>query len=145
VARTSASGVTNTSFLSALRQDRDSAKPSNLRNPTAHYQVNCLLEDPDIGFSLRMAADRRRAARLKRSRPVIAAGYKIHAVVCSHPRASLLSSARCGLRLRDPWAYAATNSVPSRSFACMMMARRRARATRAFRIVDCLAIAKASP
>jgi hypothetical protein len=27
------------------------ADPSNLRNPTAHYQVNCLLDDSDIGFS----------------------------------------------------------------------------------------------
>ena len=43
--------VTGTSFLSALRQDRHSAKPSNLRNPTAHYQINCLLGDPDIDFS----------------------------------------------------------------------------------------------
>jgi hypothetical protein len=47
----SVSSVTGTSFLNALRQDRHSAKPSNLRNPTAHYQINCLLGDPDIGFS----------------------------------------------------------------------------------------------
>jgi hypothetical protein len=35
------------------------------------------------------------------------------------------------------------NSVPSRSIACMMIARRRARATLALRIVDRLAMAKA--
>ena len=40
-------------------------------------------------------------------------------------------------------AYARSNSVPSRSIACMMIARRRARATRALRIVDRRAIAKA--
>jgi len=45
--------------------------------------------------------------------------------------------------LSDGYAYAASNSVPSRSMACMMMARRRARAMRALRIVDRLAMAKA--
>jgi hypothetical protein len=39
--------------------------------------------------------------------------------------------------------YAGLNSVPCRSMACMMMARRRASAIRALRIVDRLAIAKA--
>src|ERR1700677_5006214 len=39
-------------------------------------------------------------------------------------------------------AYADANSVPSRSIACMVIARRRARATRALRIVDRWAIAK---
>ena len=73
----------------------------------------------------------------------LAAGYKIHAVVCSLPRASLLAGARCGLGLRDPWAYAATNSVPSRSIACMMIARQRAKAMRALRMLDRLAIANA--
>ena len=38
-------------FSALSGQDRHSAKTSNLRNPTAHYQVKCLLEDPDIGFS----------------------------------------------------------------------------------------------
>jgi len=39
--------------------------------------------------------------------------------------------------------YAGLNSVPCRSMACMMMARRRASAIRALRIVDRLAIANA--
>jgi hypothetical protein len=67
----------------------------------------------------------------------------IGAVVCSLPgRRSFreLDAVSC---LRDRKAYAGANSVSSRSMACMMMARRRARATRAFRIVDRLAIAKA--
>ena len=38
-----------------------------------------------------------RAARLKTQSAGDAAGYKIHAVVCSLPRASLLAGARCGL------------------------------------------------
>jgi hypothetical protein len=40
-------------------------------------------------------------------------------------------------------AYADANSVPSRSIACMMIARLRARAILALRIVDRFAIAKA--
>jgi hypothetical protein len=44
----------------------------------------------------------------------------------------------CGLT-----AKAGANSVSFRNIACMMIARRRAKATRAFRIVDRLAIAKA--
>jgi hypothetical protein len=55
--------------------------------------------------------------------------------------------APCGSSMRSPISvalvYAATNSVPFRSIACMMIARRRARATLALRIVDRLAIAKA--
>ena len=51
-----------------------------------------------------------------------------------------LDSASC---LVVCWAYISTNSVPSRSIACMMIARRRARATLALRIVDRLAILKA--
>src|SRR6266404_2128103 len=39
--------------------------------------------------------------------------------------------------------YAGLNSVPCRSMACMMIARRRASAIRALRIVDRLAIANA--
>ena len=42
-----------------------------------------------------------------------------------------------------PPGYAGLNSVPCRSMACMMIARRRASAIRALRIVDRLAIAKA--
>jgi 2-polyprenyl-6-methoxyphenol hydroxylase-like FAD-dependent oxidoreductase len=45
--------------------------------------------------------------------------------------------------LRDRWIYAATNSVLFRSIACMMIARRRARAMRALRMVDRLPVAKA--
>jgi hypothetical protein len=50
---------------------------------------------------------------------------------------------RSSMRSPVSVAYAATNSVPFRSIACMMMARRRARAMRALRIVDRLAMAKA--
>jgi hypothetical protein len=42
-----------------------------------------------------------------------------------------------------PIGYAGLNSVPCRSIACMMIASRRARAIRAFRIVDRAAIASA--
>jgi hypothetical protein len=74
----------------------------------------------------------------------LAACYKIRAVVCSLPRASLLVGAGFGLLSRElRGAYADANSVPSRSIACMIMARRRAKATLALRIVDRLAIAKA--
>src|SRR5258708_35290736 len=71
-----------------------------------------------------------------------AACYKIGAVICSLPRASLRLGApvRPPVRLALP-GYAVLNSVPCRSIACMMMARRRASAIRAFRIVDRLAIA----
>ena len=65
--------------------------------------------------------------------------YKIGAVICSLPRASLRSGTRCGLL----FGYAGLNSVPSRNMACMMMARRRASAIRALRMVDRLAMAKA--
>ena len=60
----------------------------------------------------------------------------------SLPRASLRSGAR--FDLLSGWrCYAGLNSVPCRSMACMMMARRRASAIRALRIVDRLAIANA--
>ena len=65
--------------------------------------------------------------------------YSIGAVIYSLPRASLRLGARYGLL----FGYAGLNSVPSRSMACMMMAKRRASAIRAFRIVDRLAIANA--
>ena len=68
--------------------------------------------------------------------------YRIGAVICSLPRASLHSGARFDL-LFDYCCYSGLNSVPSRSMASMMMARRRASAIRAFRIVDRLAIANA--
>ena len=80
-----------------------------------------------------------RAARLKSQSANLAACYRIHAVICSLPRASLRSGARFDLL----FGYAGLNSVPSRSMACMMMARRRASAIRALRIVDRLAIANA--
>src|SRR5271169_271751 len=67
--------------------------------------------------------------------------YRIGAVICSLPRASLRLGARFDLLSR--WhSYAGLNSVPSRSMACMMMARRRASAILALRIVDRLAIVK---
>lgn len=56
--------------------------------------------------------------------------------------APLGSSVRSPLWLALP-VYAGLNSVPCRSMACMMMARRRASAIRALRIVDRLAIANA--
>ena|SRR5215472_5203405 len=56
--------------------------------------------------------------------------------------APLGSSVRSPLRLRL-LGYAGLNSVPRRNMACMMMARRRASAIFALRIVDRLAIAKA--
>jgi hypothetical protein len=80
-----------------------------------------------------------RAARLKSQSAKLAACYRIHAVIYSLPQASLRSGARFDLLL----GYAGLNSVPSRSMACMMMARRRASAIRALRMVDRLAIAKA--
>jgi len=58
------------------------------------------------------------------------------------PWASLRSGARFDL-LFDYCCFAGLNSVPSRSMASMMMARRRASAIRALRIVDRLAIANA--
>ena len=64
----------------------------------------------------------------------VTACYTIGAVICSLPRASLRSGAR--FDLLSSWrSYAGLNSVPSRSMACMMMARRRASAIRALRIV----------
>jgi hypothetical protein len=56
--------------------------------------------------------------------------------------APLGSSVRSPLRL-SLLGYAGLNSVPCRSMACMIMARRRASAIRALRIVDRLAIANA--
>src|SRR5215813_6003257 len=68
--------------------------------------------------------------------------YRIGAVICSLPRASLRSGARFDLLSDEYRCYAGLNSVPSRRMACMMMARRRASAIRALRMVDRLAIAK---
>jgi hypothetical protein len=51
-----------------------------------------------------------------------------------------LGSTSCSV---DAAGYAGLNSAPWRNMACMMMARRRASATRALRIVDRLAIANA--
>ena len=56
--------------------------------------------------------------------------------------APLGSSVRSPIRLRL-LGYAGSNSVPCRNMACMIMARRRASAMRALRIVDRLAIANA--
>ena len=56
--------------------------------------------------------------------------------------APLGSSVRPPVRLALP-GYAGLNSVPCRNMACMIMARRRASAIRALRIVDRLAIANA--
>ena len=73
-----------------------------------------------------------------------AACYGIGAVIHSLPRASL----PLGSSFRPPVGlpmicYAALNSVSFLSMACMMMARRRASAIRAFRMFDRLAIASA--
>ena len=80
-----------------------------------------------------------KAAWLKSQSAKLSACYRIRAVICSLPRALLRSGARCDLL----FGYAGLNSVPSRSMACMMMAKRRASAIRALRIVDRLAIANA--
>jgi catechol 2,3-dioxygenase-like lactoylglutathione lyase family enzyme len=72
--------------------------------------------------------------------------YRIGAVIHSLPRASLPlgSSFRSPVLSGSlPIGYAGLNSVPCRSMACMMIASRRARAIRAFRIVDRAAIASA--
>src|SRR5829696_258184 len=84
-----------------------------------------------------------RAARLKSQSAKLAARYRIGAVICSLPRASLRSGARLDLLRLVLLGYAGLNSVPCRSIACMMMARRRASAILALRIVDRLAIANA--
>jgi hypothetical protein len=80
-----------------------------------------------------------RAARLKSQSAKLTACYRIGAVICSLPWASLRSGARCVLL----FGYAGLNSVPSRSMACMIIAKRRASAIRALRVVDRLAIANA--
>ena len=61
---------------------------------------------------------------------------------CSAPE---LGSASCSpaVRLRAAGIYAVLNSVPCRSMACMMMASLRARAIRAFRIVERRPMARA--
>jgi hypothetical protein len=70
--------------------------------------------------------------------------YGIHAITCSLPRASL----PLGSSFRPPVSfsrddYADANSVPSRSIACMIMASRLARATRALRMLERFEIANA--
>jgi hypothetical protein len=72
-----------------------------------------------------------------------AACYRIDAVICSLPgRRSARELGWTSVSLMPP-GYAGLNSVPCRSMACMMIARRRASAIRALRIVDRLAIANA--
>ena len=69
--------------------------------------------------------------------------YRIGAVIApslGHRSARELGSISSRLRLLG---YAGSNSVPCRNMACMIMARRRASAIFALRIVDRLAIAKA--
>ena len=73
----------------------------------------------------------------------LAACNRIGAVVCSLPgRRSLRELDAVSVSV-IPETYDATNSVPFRSIACMTIARRRARAMRALRMLDRLAIAKA--
>ena len=72
------------------------------------------------------------------------ARYSILAIICSLPRASL----PLGSSFRPPilfagGSYAAAKSVPSRSIACMIMANRLARATRALRMFERFEIASA--
>ena len=70
--------------------------------------------------------------------------YRIHAVICSLPgRRSARELEWTSVSLMGRPAYAGLNSVPCRSIACMMIARRRASAIRAFRIVERLAIVTA--
>lgn len=70
--------------------------------------------------------------------------YRIGAIICSLPRALL----PLGSAVRPPvfvvvGDQAGWNSVPSLSMACMMMAKRRASAIRALRMVERLAMANA--
>jgi len=69
--------------------------------------------------------------------------YRIDAVICALPgRRSARELGWTSVSLMPP-GYAGLNSVPCRSMACMMIARRRASAIRALRIVDRLATANA--
>lgn len=69
--------------------------------------------------------------------------YRIHAVICALPgRRSARELGWTSVSLMPP-GYAGLNSVPCRSMACMMIARRRASAIRALRIVERLATANA--
>jgi hypothetical protein len=67
--------------------------------------------------------------------------YRIGAVICALP--GRRSARELGWTSVCWIGYAGLNSVPSLSMACMMIARRRAKAMRALRMVDRLAIAKA--
>ena len=78
----------------------------------------------------------------------IAVGQRPHATESTPSSAPSLGVAPLGssvgpLSSLMPPGYAGLNSVPCRSMACMMIARRRADAIRALRIVDRLATAKA--
>jgi hypothetical protein len=79
----------------------------------------------------------------------IAVGQRLASATISAPSsAPSLGVAPLGSWIRPPFlwiarAWAGANSVQSRSIACLMIARRRARAILALRIVDRLAIAKA--
>ena len=84
-----------------------------------------------------------RAARLKSQSASLTACYRIDAVICALPgRRSARELGWTSVSLMPP-GYAGLNSVPCRSMACMMIARRRASAIRALRIVDRLATANA--
>ncbi len=70
--------------------------------------------------------------------------YTIGAIICPLPRVLL----RLGSLVRPSFLMAdqaAWNSVPFRSMACMMMARRPASSIRALRMLDLLAMANAQP
>ena len=84
-----------------------------------------------------------RVARLKPQSAILAACYKSapsSAPSLGRRSARELGSTSCPV---DAARYAGLNSVPWRNMACMRMARRRASAIRALRIVDRLAIANA--
>ena len=87
-----------------------------------------------------------RAAMLKAQSSAMFAStcYRIDAVTGSLPGANTPARESVAASWSfDLWSQADLNSAPSRSMACMITASLRARATRACRMVDRLAIANA--
>ena len=84
-----------------------------------------------------------RAARLKSQSDKLTACYRIGAIAHSLPwQCSAQELVWVSLPAKR-YPYAAWNSVPSRSMACMMIASLRASAIRALRIVERFAMASA--
>lgn len=91
-----------------------------------------------------MGSARFRAAMLKAQLAVMSAStcYRIDAITGSLPGANAPARELVAASFLFPF-QAGLNSAPSRSMACMITASLRARATRACRMVDRLAMAKA--